>query len=155
MLQIIRAETEEHHKQAKLLFRQYASTLDFALDFQGFDDEVITLPGVYSPPGGCILLAEDSDRFVGCVALRKLENNICEMKRLFVIPEYRSKKVGQLLAKEIIDAARKSGYKIMRLDTVDAMKEANRLYISLGFRRIEAYCYNPLETAAYYELNIQ
>jgi len=155
MVQIIRAVTEEHYKQAKLLFRQYASTLDFELDFQGFDDEVITLPGVYSPPGGCILLAKVSDRFVGCVALRKLENNICEMKRLFVIPEYRSKKVGQILEKEIIDVARESEYKTMRLDTVAAMEEANRLYVSLGFRRIEAYCYNPIEKAVYYELKIQ
>jgi len=155
MVQIIWAETEEHYQQAKLLFRQYASALDFDLDFQGFGNEVIMLPGVYSPPDGCILLASDIDRYVGCVALRKLENTICEMKRLFVIPEYRAKKIGKLLAQKIIDAARKAGYEIMRLDTVEAMKEANRLYLSLGFRRIEAYCYNPIEKAVYYELNIQ
>ncbi len=155
MTQIIRMETDEHHIQAKLLFHQYASTLDFDLNFQGFDDEVTTLPGVYSHPEGCILLALDKDKFTGCVALRKLETNICEMKRLFVIPEYREKKIGKLLARKIIDVARKSGYKIMRLDTVATMKEANRLYLSLGFRRIDAYCYNPIEKAVYYELKIQ
>ncbi len=154
-IKILQAETDEHYRQAKLLFRQYASTLDFDLGFQGFEDEVTTLPGVYSPPDGCILLAVDIDRFVGCVALRKLENNICEMKRLFVIPEYRAKKVGRLLANKVVALAGKSGYKTMRLDTVAEMKEANRLYQSLGFQQIEAYCYNPLEKAAYYELHMQ
>ena len=101
---------------------------------------------------GCILLAEFNANFVGCVALRPLENKICEMKRLFVVPECRDRDIGRNLAGSVIDRARQIGYEKLRLDTIESMKAANRLYLSLNFRTIQAYCYNPLENTNYMEL---
>jgi len=154
MVQIISAQTSEHYHCARELFKRYADSLGFDLEFQGFSRELAILPGVYAPPAGCILLAEISDTFAGCVALRPLESKICEMKRLFVIPEYQGCGTGRILALAVIDQAREKGYKKMRLDTIDSMKAAKALYFSLGFRFIEAYCFNPLENASYLELDL-
>ena len=154
MVQIISAQTDEHYHCARDLFIQYADSLGFDLEFQGFSRELATLPGDYAPPEGCILLAEIADNFTGCVALRLLESKICEMKRLFVIPEYQGRGIGRFLALSVIDQAREKGYQKMRLDTIDSMKEANALYYSLGFRPIEAYRFNPLENPSYMELDL-
>lgn len=152
MVQIISAESAEHYEEVKKLFTQYSCSLDF--EFQGFTQELSALPGEYSPPAGCMLLARISGQFVGCVALRSLGKSISEMKRLYVIPEYRGKNIGRKLALAVIEEARRSGYKHMRLDTVTSMKEARALYVSLGFYPIEAYCNNPLGQAEYYELKV-
>jgi len=152
MIQIISARTEAHYQSARILFVQYADTLGFDLEFQGFSRELATLPGSYALPRGCILLAEFNTNFVGCVALRPLESIICEMKRLFVVPEYRGRDIGRNLACSVIDRARQIGYEKLRLDTIESMKAANRLYLSLNFRTIQAYCYNPLENTNYMEL---
>jgi ribosomal protein S18 acetylase RimI-like enzyme len=152
MIQIISARTEAHYQSARILFVQYADTLGFDLEFQGFSRELATLPGGYAPPHGCILLAELNAEFVGCVGLRPLENKICEMKRLFVVPEFRGRDIGRTLACSVIDRARQIGYEKMRLDTIESMKAAKRLYLSLNFRPIQAYCYNPLENPDYMEL---
>ena len=154
MIQIISARTEAHYQSARLLFVQYADTLGFDLEFQGFSRELAALPGGYAPPRGGILLAEFNANFVGCVALRPLESKICEMKRLFVVPEYRGRDIGRNLACSIIDRARQIGYEKMRLDTIESMKAAKRLYLSLNFRTIQAYCYNPLENTNYMELTL-
>ena len=152
MIQIVAAQKEDHYRRARELFRQYADSLDFDLEFQGFSRELATLPGNYAPPTGCILLAEDAGNFVGCVALRPLEENVCEMKRLFVRPDYRRCGIGRMLAVSVIDQARRSGYRKMRLDTVATMKEAKSLYYSLEFRDITAYRYNPHDDPSYMEL---
>ena len=152
MIQIISALTEAHYQYARNLFVQYADTLGIDLEFQGFSRELATLPGGYAPPLGCILLAACRGNYVGCVALRPLESRICEMKRLFVIPKYRGRDIGRTLACSVIDRARQIGYEKMRLDTIESMKAANKLYLSLNFRRIQAYCYNPIENANYMEL---
>ena len=154
MVRIIAAQTEEHWRKAGELFRQYADSLDFDLEFQGFSEELTTLPGNYSPPDGCILLAEDEGLFVGCVALRPLEPKICEMKRLFVKSPYRGRGIGRMLACSAIDKAREIGYEKMRLDTVATMKEARTLYYSLEFRNIKAYRYNPIDDTSYMELDL-
>ena len=154
MIQIISARTEVHYHSARVLFVKYADSLGFDLEFQGFSRELATLPGSYAPPRGCILLAEFNTNFVGCVALRPLENKICEMKRLFVVPEYRGRDIGRNLACSVIDKARQIGYEKMRLDTIESMKAAKRLYHSLNFRTIQAYCYNPLENPTYMELDL-
>jgi len=152
MVQIINAHTKVHYQSARNLFVQYADTLDLDLEFQGFSRELATLPGDFSLPLGCILLAELSGIYVGCVALRPLENKICEIKRLFVIPGYRGREIGRTLTCSLIDRAREMGYEKMRLDTIESMKAAKRLYHSLNFRTIQAYCYNPLENPSYMEL---
>ena len=154
MIKIISAQTEEHYQYARELFLQYADSLGFDLEFQNFNRELTTLPGNYAPPEGCILLAEDSGHFAGCVALRPLKDNICEMKRLFVRSEYRGRGIGRMLACSVIDRARAIGYEKMRLDTVPSMQAARRLYASVGFEDIEPYRYNPIDGATFMELDL-
>jgi dihydrofolate reductase len=155
MLQIISAHAQDHYQKARELFRQYADSLGFDLEFQGFSRELATLPGAYDAPQGCILLAEDSGHFVGCVALRPLGAKICEMKRLYVSPKYRGRGIGRMLACSVIDKAREAGYEKMRLDTIASMKEARTLYYSLEFRNISAYRFNPLDNPSYMELDLK
>jgi GNAT superfamily N-acetyltransferase/uncharacterized HAD superfamily protein len=152
--QIIEAESPADIDAARELFEAYARALDFDLDFQNFAAELKTLPGDYAPPDGCILLARDGARGVGCVGLRKLDSETCEMKRLYVRPEARGRGTGRKLAEAVIKRAKKIGYRRMRLDTVASMKAANGLYAALGFRPIAAYRYNPLAGAQYYELEL-
>ena len=154
MVRIISAQTKEHYQYARNLFNQYADILGLDLEFQGFSRELATLPGAFGPPLGCILLAELGGDYVGCVALRPLEHKICEMKRLFVIPEYQGRAIGRSLTCSVIDRAREIGYEKMRLDTIESMKAAKRLYHSLNFRTIPAYCYNPLDNPSYMELDL-
>ena len=153
MIQIRNAQTANHYQKVRELFMQYADSLDFDLEFQGFSQELATLPGNYAPPQGCILLAEEPGHFVGCVALRPLEDTICEMKRLFVKSGYRGQGIGRMLACSVIDRARAIGYEKMRLDTVATMSEARTLYYSLEFQNINAYRYNPHD-ASYMELEL-
>lgn len=154
MLKIIKAKTKDHFEQMRELVVQYAAALGFNLEFQGFDHEMSTLPDAYAPPGGCMLLAKMNGKFVGCVALRDLGNGICEMKRLYVMPKYRGVKIGAKLVQALVQEARRLRYERMRLDTVVSMEAANRLYASLGFYQIDAYCHNPLDHAMYYELKL-
>jgi len=154
MIYIINAQKQEHFQKARKLFTQYADSLGFDLGFQGFNQELATLPGNFAPPEGCILLAEDSGCFVGCVALRPLEDKICEMKRLYVRSDYRGRGIGRMLGCSVIDRARGIGYQKMRLDTIATMKEARTLYYSLDFRNINAYRYNPIDDASYMELEL-
>jgi len=155
MTRIIHAQTEDDYRRTRLLFEQYADALGFDLEFQGFSRELATLPGEYAPPGGCILLAERAEEIVGCVALRPLEKLICEMKRLYVVPGHRNRKIGRMLAEAVIDQARDLGYERMRLDTIESMTAAQALYRSLGFRPIKPYRYNPLVNPSYFELNLR
>lgn len=154
MVQIISAKNAEHYQHARNLFVEYAKSLGFDLEFQGFSRELAALPGAYAPPLGCILLAELSGDYLGCVALRPMESKICEMKRLYVVPAYRGRDIGRILACSVIERAREIGYQKMRLDTIESMKEAKGLYLSLNFRSIEAYRFNPLENPSFMELDL-
>ena len=154
MLKIVQAGTSEEVAQARALFEEYAASLDFDLHFQNFREELAGLPGEYAEPLGCLLVAWQGDQAVGCVALRKMERDICEMKRLYVRPASRNQGVGRSLARAIIDQAIKRGYARMRLDTVPAMKEAQALYQSLGFNRISPYRFNPVPGTAFLELTL-
>jgi ribosomal protein S18 acetylase RimI-like enzyme len=155
MFQITQAQTDDHYRRVRKRFQQYADALGFDLEFQGFSRELATLPGAYAPPKGCILLAESEEEIVGCVALRPLEKRICEMKRLYVVPAYRNRKIGRALAEAVIDRARTIGYERMRLDTLESMIAAQALYHSLGFRPIKPYRYNPLHNPSYFELSLR
>jgi GNAT superfamily N-acetyltransferase len=135
------------------LFLEYANSLGFSLCFQGFDTELAGLPGDYAPPEGRLLLAEYDGRLAGCGALHKLKPGICEMKRLYLRPEFRGKGLGRKLAERLIGEAHSIGYHTMRLDTVEPlMKDAVALYSSLGFRQIAPYRENPIAGAMYMEL---
>ena len=134
---------------------EYAESLGFSLCFQNFDQELKGLPGAYAPPDGRLLLAVENDQLAGCIALRKLGDKVCEMKRLFVRPACRANGLGRFLAESIIDEARKLGYTRMRLDTIPGkMDKAIALYNSIGFVEIEPYTENPVEGAKFMELKL-
>jgi putative acetyltransferase len=152
-LQFVQVQSESQIEQVRQLFLEYARSLGFSLCFQNFDQELANLPGDYSPPHGKLLLAEFEGELAGCVALHKLENEICEMKRLYLRPQFRGKGLGRALATRIIAEARDLGYSRLRLDTVEsAMQDAVAMYLKLGFRKIDPYCENPMPSALYMEL---
>src|SRR5579859_896549 len=147
------AESLQQIAQARELFLEYAQSLGFSLCFQNFDKELAELPGDYAPPDGRLLLAECESRVAGCVALHKLEAEICEMKRLYLRPQFRGKGLGRVLADRIITEARRIGYRRMRLDTVEpVMGDAVAMYRKIGFHEIEPYRANPMAGAMYMEL---
>ena len=154
MIKIITANDNELVLKTKELFREYASSLCFDLSFQNFEQEIATFPEQYSPPQGRLCLAEYRNEIVGCVGLRDLGEGRCEMKRMYVKPGYRGKGLGKSLAKAVINEARSIGYSHMRLDTIPTMKEAGNLYISLGFKKIEPYRFNPIEGTIFLELEL-
>jgi ribosomal protein S18 acetylase RimI-like enzyme len=151
--QFLQAESPAQIAQARELFLEYAQSLGFSLCFQGFDKELASLPGDYAPPAGRLLLAEFEGQLAGCVALHQLEHAICEMKRLYLRPQFRGKGLGRTLADRIIREARHIGYQHIRLDTVEpVMKDAVALYRKIGFYEIPPYCANPIPGALYMEL---
>ncbi|HMS39881.1 MAG TPA: GNAT family N-acetyltransferase [Pyrinomonadaceae bacterium] len=152
MLKIIQAETPEQIEQARKLFREYEAWFEIKLCFQNFDEEVANLPGKYSAPDGRLFLAFADENLAGCIALRKLEDKICEMKRLFVKNEFRGQKIGVALIEKIIEEAQKIGYEKMRLDTFPPkMSKAVSLYESYGFREIAPYYHNPFGETLFLE----
>ena len=155
IIRIVPAESPEDLNQVRELFHEYAESLGFDLHFQDFDKEMAELPGDYAPPSGRLVLLLCESKVAGCVALRKMGEGVCEMKRLYVRPEFRGKGFGNMLARAIIQKARRIGYKYMRLDTAPFMKEAIALYRSLGFRDSEPYRYNPVEGAIFMELKLE
>ena len=154
LLTIRQAHEGEALAAARQLFEEYAASLDISLCFQGFDEELSSLPGAYAPPRGRLLLASRGKESAGCVALRPLEREICEMKRLYVRPAYRSDGVGRLLAERVIHEAAMAGYRRMRLDTLPTMEAALALYRRLGFREITPYTANPVQGAVFLELQL-
>ncbi len=155
MEQIIRADAADHYGQARSLIREYAESLGFDLEFQHFEQEMARFPSDYQPPSGCLFLAAEKDEAVGCVAVRRLREGVCEMKRLYLKPASRGHGLGRKLAEAAVKAAGSLGYKRMRLDTLATMAEANTLYRSMGFEPIEPYRYNPIPGANFMELALE
>jgi len=147
------AESASDIAIARTLFTEYAESLGFSLCFQGFDKELATLPGKYAPPDGRLLLAIIDNTPAGCIALHRLDENICEMKRLYVRPDFRGHKLGRILIDAVINAAREIRYTHMRLDTVSGvMDSAIALYRKYGFKEIAPYTVNPQPSVIYLEL---
>ena len=145
------AQSAEDITHARELFREYADWLAIDLSFQHFDDELATLPGKYAPPPGRLFLAGDPP--VGCIALRPLdEAGVGEVKRLYVRDAARGTGLGRTLAETVIEHARGIGYRELRLDTADWMRDALRLYAKLGFRECSPYYHNPMPGAVYMSL---
>lgn len=155
MIEILQAETSEQIEAAKKLFREYEKWLGLDICFQGFEEELAALPGNYAKPGGRLFIASVDGKIAGCIALRKFEENICEMKRLYLRDNFRGSGLGNKLIEKLIEEANLIGYKKMRLDTLPGkMNKAVRLYESHGFRQIPAYYHNPYSETLYMELDL-
>lgn len=153
-MQLVAGHTCEYLPVVRELFTEYARSIEIDLCFQSFDRELAELPGKYAPPEGRLFLALEDQQPAGCVALRKIDDGVCEMKRLYVRPVFRARALGRELASETIKAARETGYARMRLDTLSSMTPALALYESLGFQRIPAYYDNPSGCAVFMELKL-
>ena len=151
----VQAETAEQIAKTRELFQEYAQSLGFSLCFQNFDQELAGLPGDYAPPQGRLLLADYEGQVCGCVALHNYGEGICEMKRLYLRPDFRGKGLGRSIADRVIQEARQIGYCRMRLDTVEpVMKDAVAMYRKLGFKEIAPYRANPMPGTLYMELEL-
>ncbi len=142
------------HDNVRGLLRSYVREIGVSLDFQDFERELLELPGKYAPPDGCLLLATDGMTAVGCAAIRPLAENTAELKRMYVQRAYRGQGIGAALLDAAISELIGLGYRCVRLDTLDTMHDARRLYIRAGFREIPAYYHNPIAGAKYYELTV-
>jgi putative acetyltransferase len=148
------ARVPEDIETIRTLFREYSAGLGVDLCFQGFEAELEGLPGDYATPAGRLLVAWDAAAAAACVALRRLDADACEMKRLYVRPRYRRTGLGRRLVEAVIGDARAIGYARMRLDTLPSMHEAIALYQRLGFRPSEPYRHNPVPGAVFMELRL-
>jgi len=131
------------------IFREYAEDLGFDLGFQDFEQELISLPGKYASPKGCLLLAWHEHEVVGCVAFRPIDDQTCEMKRLYVKSGLRSLNLGKQLVECLCNEARAQGYRKMFLDTLPSMQAAINIYASFGFKPVDPYVFNPIEGAMF------
>lgn len=161
--------TDSSLNAARSLFRDYQNYLKIDLCFQGFEQELASLPGKYAAPKGAILLAQyqqnrrqqnggqqngDQQNWAGCVAVRPIEGSTCEMKRLYVPDQFRGLGIGKALALAVIEKAKQLGYQKMQLDTLQSLQAAMGIYRQLGFYQIEAYYQNPLDQVVYWQLDL-
>lgn len=135
----------------RLLIREYVESLGLDLGFQGLEEELSQLPGKYAAPEGALIVAVSGTTLCGCVALKKLEPGICEMKRLYVREGFKGRGIGRMLVSRILEQATAMGYRAMRLDSLETMRPAVALYRSFGFEATEPYVFNPLPGALYME----
>jgi putative acetyltransferase len=148
----VQVESSEQVDVARSLFREYEAWLKVDLCFQSFEAELSALPAPYVPPGGALLLALQAEEVVGCGAFRPWSTDACELKRMFVREAFRGKGIGRKLATALLSGASAAGYRSIRLDTLDFMREAVALYQSLGFRPTRRYYDNPHPGALFFEL---
>ncbi len=147
----ITANSQHDFDIAKSLFQQYANSLSFNLCFQDFENELKQLHIQYNKPTGALLLAYQNNQAIGCVGVRQLNGEIAELKRMFVLPEYRKLKIGQRLLEGALKAAQELGYRKIRLDTLQDMVAAQSLYRQNRFYEITPYRHNPIVGAIYME----
>ena len=151
MFKIVTVQTEAEFAAASALFKEYAQWLNIDLSFQNFEEELLQLKEMYSEPGGAIFLLQHVEDYIGCVAIRKKENGIAELKRMYIKTTTRKAGGGTLLLEKALVAARKLGYKLIRLDTLANMTPAIDLYKKHGFYEIGPYYFNPEENAVFFE----
>lgn len=151
MVELKYVDSREEYMAASELFKEYAAWLTIDLSFQKFEEELTELSTMYAAPTGCIILAKSQNDFIGCIAVRKIEKDIAEIKRMYVTPASQKFGTGTLLLNEALAFAKKAGYAKIRLDTLNTMLPAIRLYEKTGFYKIPAYYFNPEPTAVYFE----
>lgn len=150
-IEINKITSSQDLEDVKQLFREYVEFLQVNLDFQDFESELDKLPAKYAEPEGTIFLAKINNQPAGCIALWQLEEGVCEMKRLFVKPEFQGLGLGKNLASRLMEEAKIKGYQLMKLDTLKRLESANYLYASLGFLETEPYNFNPEPDIVYFE----
>jgi putative acetyltransferase len=155
MYVLVEAEGLHQYEMGRVLFEEYASQLGIDLCFQDFPSELKQLPDMYGPPLGSLVLVMKGSTAVGCGAVRRLSDGVCEMKRLYVRTNERGANLGRHVAERLVEMARALGYEKMLLDTLVEMIPARRLYESLGFREVESYYENPLSNVVYMELDFR
>lgn len=149
---IIEARKAAEYSAAFVLFKEYIASLDFDLGFQNIDHELTILPEMYGPPTGCLFLVKAGGEFVGCAALRRIENDTtCELKRMYLRPNYHRLGIGKAMMEKALQTARTLGYQTMKMDTIGyKMPNAVKLYKSFSFHEIEPYNHNPYEGVVYF-----
>ena len=152
--ELVEARAAAEIAACRELFVEYQRALGVSLCFQGFDQELAGLPGDYAPPRGRLYLALAGGKPAGCIALRPLFHRDAEMKRLYVRAAHRGSGLGRALALRVIDDARALGYESLKLDTLPAMKAAQRLYEDLGFRDTAPYNENPVAGVRFLALEL-
>jgi ribosomal protein S18 acetylase RimI-like enzyme len=154
-IEIVEASSKADYAIGRAMFEEYARAIDVDLCFQDFAAELDRLSVMYAPPAGALLLAKAGSAVAGCVGLRKFRDDISEMKRLYVRPDFRGRHLGRRMAEEIAQRARELGYRTLVLDTLGTMEAAQRLYASMGFTPATSYYVNPLPNVKYFSLNLQ
>jgi GNAT superfamily N-acetyltransferase len=154
MATILRAESSAQIAAVRSLIAEYVEWLGIDLSYQSFPEEFAALPWRYVPPRGDLLLAMDLEEPAGCVALKPIDPDSCELKRFFVRPRFRGRGIGLALGRAIVDRARRIGYRRMRLDTLPSMSAAIAVYRAMGFRPIEAYHPTPVQGTLFMELDL-
>jgi ribosomal protein S18 acetylase RimI-like enzyme len=150
----VAAATEKEYNDGMILFQEYANSLNISLDFQHFDEELKIIGEMYGPPEGILIIAYFKKQAVGCAALRKIDEGICEVKRMYVQPSHRRLHIGNTLLEMLINKAVELKYSLMRLDTLDHMIPAITLYQHHGFYKIDAYYFNPNSNTVYMEKSL-
>jgi GNAT superfamily N-acetyltransferase len=153
-VRLLQAATAHEWDAARGLVREYAASLDVDLSFQNFDEELQHFATEYAPPGGAFILAEEAGLYLACIGVRRFSANVGEIKRLYAVPAARGRGLGRVLVERIIVVARDLGYRSLLLDTLPFMREAQALYLSLGFKPTTAYRFNPIEGSAFLRLDL-
>lgn len=154
-IELNEATHESDYATAKKLFLEYAEQLGVDLSFQDFHTEIENVKTAYSAPSGAIILARNSSgTAVGCFAIRRFEDSIGELKRMYLRKEFQGQGVGKMMIAKSLDVARQLGYKKLRLDTLPTMHAAIKLYNQCGFYEIPAYRYNPIGGTRYFEIQL-
>ncbi|HEY7638208.1 MAG TPA: GNAT family N-acetyltransferase [Steroidobacteraceae bacterium] len=153
-VRLLQATTPHEWNEARRLVREYAAALDVDLSFQNFEQELEHFAIEYAAPSGAFVLAEDAGQYVACIGVRRFAEDVGEIKRLYVAPVARGRGLGRLLVKRIIDEAQQLGYRSLLLDTLPFMKEAQALYLSMGFEPTTAYRFNPIAGSAFLRLDL-
>jgi putative acetyltransferase len=152
---IVEAASSADYALGRAMFEEYARAIDVDLCLQDVAAELDRLSVMYAPPAGALLLARAGPEIAGCVGLRKLRDDICEMKRLYVRPPFRGRHLGRRMAEDIARRARDLGYRTLVLDTLGTMEAAQRLYVSMGFTPATSYYINPLPNVKYFSLDLK